>query len=213
MAKLVIYAPKFKAGTKIASTLKSEDCMMRFLKLVFLIGLVLLPIVGMAAEGDSSKVRLCVALPLNRSYLNTSMKVAQNRLVYNINETTQKKNAKVRVEGIAVEDSDLSGAEADARDKECLYLLMSEFTGLDSVMPGPAGPMEMPAPVIRNRGNGPRAGLHFRVLRVGSSTTLDSGTLGPASGTDEDDAALDLVSLLATRSVHTVLKVRPPNVD
>jgi hypothetical protein len=72
--------------------------------------------------------------------------------------------------------------------------------------------MEMPPPVIPHRGSGPRAALHFRTMRVGGSQ-IDSGTLGPAVGPDEDTAVLDLLSLLSGRVVHAVLKERPPNID
>lgn len=181
--------------------------------LLALSSFLLLPVASPATENDTSTVRLCVALPVNHSFLNTGTVISQNRLVHDINEATQKKKAKVRVEAIPVEDANLGDAEAESRDKECTYLLVTEFTDWDTLLPGTANPTELPPPILRGRTSEPRAGLHFRIARVGSATTIDRGNLGPAVGVDGDSAALDLLYQLSVRAVHSVLKSRPPKVD
>ena len=174
----------------------------------------LVPLAAHAADNEASSIRLCISYPVNRSYLNTSMQVAQNRLVYDINNSTQKKKAKVRVEAIALESVSLDDAEAESRQKECTYVLLADFTNLDSVggiTGNPTGsPMGLP-PVIPNRSSQPRAGLHFRLFRVGGSS-VDTGTLGPAVEADEDDAALNLLYTLANRAVQKILKAKS-NID
>jgi len=175
----------------------------------------LLPLAARAADNEASSIRLCVSYPVNRSFLNTSMQVAQNRLVYDINGSTQKKKAKVRVEAIAIESVDLRDAEAESRQKECSYVLLADFTNLDSVGgitgSNPTGSPTGFPPVIPNRSSQPRAGLRFRLDRVGGST-IDNGTLGPATGSDPDDAALNLLYTLSNRVVQKILKAKS-NID
>jgi hypothetical protein len=47
------------------------------------------------------------------------------------------------------------------------------------------------------------------VVRVGSSTQVDDGTIGAALGSDESSADLDIVRQLSMRVVHAVLQERP----
>lgn len=178
--------------------------------------LMLLLTCGAFAQSDTkpadAPIPVCIATPMNRSFLMVSPAVERDRLVHDINVSAQKKKARVKVNAIAVEGGTLGDAEADARDKECSHVVIWEFRNMDTYSAG-TGPMGTNGigPVVNSRGqtNARTSGVNYRVLRVGSSTQLDDGTIGAPLDSDESSAAMDMVRQLSLRVVHAVLEERP----
>jgi hypothetical protein len=165
------------------------------------------------AGAGNSAIRVCVAAPSNMSQLAVSPTVQRDYLVHDINSSAQKKNAKVRVEAVAVE-GDARDAAADAQDKSCRFLVLSEFrinqgytAGTDHA-PG-FDPMIGPRGDVKTR----RASLSFRIMRVGGNTRIADGYIGLPEDQNEDSAASDGMRQLSVRVVHEVTKNRPPSLE
>ena len=162
------------------------------------------------AKPADTPIPVCIAIPINRSVLNVDPSIERDRLVREINLNTHNKKAKVKVNAIAVESARQGDAEADARDKDCTHLVLWEFKDMDTYSAGTMGPTGI-GPVINQRGqtNARTTGVNYRVLRVGSTTQLDDGTLAAPLGSDESSADLDMVRQLSLRVVHAVVQERP----
>jgi hypothetical protein len=160
-------------------------------------------------DGSIAPIRLCVPAPQNRTVLDVRPSGQRDRLVTNINHLAQKKKAKVRVEAIPVDGSRLGDAEAGAKQSECRYLVVSTFTpvGLfnpDSIGGTVQGPMAGAPPPIGYDAR--RIQLEYKVLRVGSTTRVDEGTLQLPQADSTDSAEYDLLRQLALQVVKALLK-------
>jgi hypothetical protein len=166
------------------------------------------------SKSSNSAVRVCIASPVNLSHLSISPAVQRDRLTHYINTSAQKKNAPIRVDAIAVEGSDPRDASDAAHEKECRYLVLSEFQVSRGYTVRSNG-ASTPDPMMNGRGelNNQRAALNYRIVRVGGTSKIADGFIAlPAEG-DEDSAATDGMRQLSVRVVHEVTKERPPAID
>lgn len=160
-------------------------------------------------ESATPPIRVCVAEPRNRAVVDINPSGQRDRLVTDINSLAQKKKAKVRVEAIGVEGGTLGDAEAGAKENDCRYLVVSTFTpaGLFSpdTMGGTVhGPMVGGPPSIDRSAR--TVQLEYKVLRVGSTTRVDEGTLQPSQADSIDSVEYDLIRQLSFYVVKAVLK-------
>ncbi len=179
----------------------------------------ILAAVAATAQSDTSSgaanapIRVCITAPNNLSHLTISPAVERDRLVHFINTSAQKKNAKVRVDAVPVDGSDLREAGPGAEDQHCRFLVLSQFEINKSYVGGTSTGVGIDPMIKGGNINTQRASLTYRIVRVGDHSEIDKGFLALPADSDEDSAATDGVRQLSVRVVVAVTKQRAPSVD
>lgn len=154
----------------------------------------------------ASTAAVCVAPLTNQSHLTMDASAQRDSLIQTINSGAQKKDAKGKVNAVAVEGNSPESAQKNAHDHGCRYLVVAHFqeSEAQSLMTTEAesGRIQTAPTGTDNK----KAELSYRISSVDTSAKPDSGTIRVVFAGNEGAAVSESVRQLATRVVKAAGK-------